>query len=66
LPNGRRRQVVTWDDGRIDTLRGHYTVVDGLITVTSRHGTKTIQVGGWPPTVLAKIMLRELAADGKA
>jgi hypothetical protein len=37
LPKGKWRQVSTWDDGRINTLRGHYTVADGLITVMSQH-----------------------------
>jgi hypothetical protein len=60
---GKWRHVSTWDDGRINSLRGHYTVADGLITVMSQHGTKTIHVEGLPPAVLAKIVLRELAAD---
>jgi hypothetical protein len=66
LPKGKWRHVSTWDDGRINTLRGHYTVADGLITVMSQHGTKTIHVEGLPPAVLAKIVLRKLAADRKA
>jgi hypothetical protein len=61
-PNGKWREVITWGDGRTNMLRGHYTVGDSLVTVTSQHGTKTMQVEGLPPAVLAKIMLRELAA----
>jgi hypothetical protein len=63
LRNGKWRRVVAWDDGRINTLRGHFTVGDGLITVMSPHGTKTMQTAGLPPRVLAKITLRELAED---
>jgi hypothetical protein len=44
-------------------LSGTYTVADGIITVTSDHGTKSIETAGLTPIVLAKIILRELADD---
>ena len=44
-------------------LTGGYIVDNGIITVTSAHGTKSAETGGQTPMILAKIMLRELADD---
>jgi hypothetical protein len=55
-------------DGR--TITGAYTVWSGMITVSTALGKKTTQVGGsGSPRALdglARIMLRELAQEGKA
>jgi hypothetical protein len=56
--------VVVWNDARNKMLTGSYTVEGGIITVKSENGkTKSIRVGGSKPAALARIMLRELAAD---
>jgi hypothetical protein len=63
-----QRVVAIEFEGR--TVTGTYTVWSGIITVTTIHGTKTTQVGdlGSPGALdgLARIMLRELAQEGKA
>jgi hypothetical protein len=68
MPNIINQRKVTIDfDGR--TITGAYTVWSGLITVSSALGKKTAQVGGSrSPDArdeLARIMLRELAEEGK-
>jgi hypothetical protein len=60
-------RVITIDyDGR--EVRGSFSVWGRTITVETAHGSKTTQLGG--PAVkaeaLARIMLRELAQEGKA
>jgi hypothetical protein len=62
-PLSRRRRVVTWDENRLELLTGLCAVADGVITVTSEYGTKRTQLGGMPPFDLARMVLRELAAD---
>jgi hypothetical protein len=63
-----QREVRIEFDGR--TVTGAYTVWSGLITVSTAMGKKTTQVGGHrSPDArdgLARIMLRELAMEGKA
>jgi len=39
---------------------------EGMVEVWSRRGRKITQIGGSPPAALAKLMLRELAKEGKA
>jgi hypothetical protein len=45
---------------------GSYSVEDGMVTVGSGEVRKSTQVGGSPPKVLAKLMLRELDDEGLA
>ena len=49
------------------TLNGSYSVSEGskTLTVKSPYGSKTTQLGGLRPEVLARIMLRELVQDKK-
>jgi len=79
LAPGRRRAMVlterntgcggtmaNWTDISTDiTVHGSYSVSweDKTITVNSPYGSKTTQIGGLRPEVLAKIMLRELVQD---
>ena len=58
-------QIITRTDGNVVTLFGHYTVDTDhdMVTVRSPYGTKSTQIGGSPPEMLAKILLRELAED---
>jgi hypothetical protein len=51
-------------DGRI--VSGTYSTWAGMITVKALRGSKTAQIGNLPPKYLARVMLRELARDGKA
>jgi hypothetical protein len=56
--------TVTLDDGRV--VHGIYGYSDRFITVKTELGSKTADLGNLNPEILARIMLRELAADGKA
>jgi hypothetical protein len=47
-------------------ISGTYTVWAGTISVSSAHGRKTARLGASKPDGLARIMLRELAQEGKA
>jgi hypothetical protein len=49
------------------TYNGAYSVRNGMITVKSEFGTKTtIQIGGTPPQVLARIILGEMVRTARA
>ena len=49
------------------TVAGLYsTSREGLVTVWTRYDSKSRQLGGSSNTLIARILLRELAADGKA
>ena len=63
---GKWRRVVTWDDKQLRLLTGLCTVSDGVITLTSEYGRKRTPLSGMAPFDLARIMLRELAADERA
>jgi hypothetical protein len=52
----------TTDDGHV--VRGWYSIHDGMVTVSTGFGRKSAQIGGSPPDVLARTLLRELAAEG--
>jgi hypothetical protein len=65
------KDFVTWREfdavflGRL--VKGSYSMSrDGLVTVKTPSGTKTTQLGGSPAIFVAKRLLRELAAEGKA
>ena len=45
-------------DGK--TYSGDFEVRGRVVTVTTSYGTKSTQVGGSPPDVVAKTLLREL------
>jgi hypothetical protein len=48
-------------------VKGAYTMSrEGLVTVKTPGGSKTTQLGGSPAIFVAKRLLRELAAEGKA
>jgi hypothetical protein len=63
-----QRKVTIVFEGR--TITGVYTVWSGMITVSTALDKKVTQVGGYdsPGALdgLARIMLRELAQEGKA
>jgi hypothetical protein len=52
------------------TVSGTYSTWAGIITVSTAHGSKSKQIGGSSSNLalkaLARIMLRELANEGKA
>jgi hypothetical protein len=52
------------ENGRV--ISGTYGHSDRYVTVKTALGSKTTQIGGSPPKSLARIMLRELADEGKA
>ena len=46
-----------------DTYQGRYFVnLDDVVTVASKFGRITTQVGGSPPIMIAHLLLREMAA----
>jgi hypothetical protein len=48
-------------------VKGTYSMSrEGLVTVKTPGGSKTTQLGGSPAIFVAKRLLRELAAEGKA
>lgn len=47
-------------------IKGLYRYANQLVTVRTPNGSKTTQVGGLIPEYLAKILLRQLAKEGKA
>jgi hypothetical protein len=59
-------RVLIWFNTRL--VIGHYVFddADGLVTIKTEHGSKTIQIGKYSPRLLAELMLRELAEEGKA
>jgi hypothetical protein len=61
---GLTKLNITLADGRV--VDGHYGVREKMITVLTARGSKTTQIGGSSVELLARIMLRELADEGKA
>ena len=53
---------IVWRGKRV---KGRYNVSDGLVTTAAWSSTKTARLGILPAERLAKMLLRELAADGK-
>jgi hypothetical protein len=65
------RNFVNWKEITIDfrgrTVSGSYgTSREGLVTVKALRGSKTTTLGGSNARVIARILLRELVAEGKA
>jgi len=48
------------------TVTGLYSTAPGLVTVRTPYDSKSRQLGGSSTTLIARILLRELAAEGKA
>jgi hypothetical protein len=51
-------------DGRV--VRGSWAHDGSMVQVRTPYADKTTQIGGSPPETLARIMLGELAKEGKA
>jgi hypothetical protein len=49
-----------------DTLTGLYSTALGLVTVRTPYDSRSKQLGGSSSKLIARILLRELAAEGKA
>ena len=65
------RDFTNWKELTIDfrgrTVSGSYsTSRQGLVTVKTLRGSKTTTLSGSNARVIARILLRELAAEGKA
>jgi hypothetical protein len=63
-PAANEGQVTIEHEGRLVT--GTFSVWAGMVTVRSSGGHKTADLGESSAAGLARIMLRELAQDGKA
>jgi hypothetical protein len=48
------------------TVTGLYSTSLGLVTVRTPYDSKSRQLGGSSTTLIARILLRELAAEGRA
>jgi hypothetical protein len=46
-------------------IAGEYEVDDGMVTVFYSGREKSTQVGGSPPDVIARLLLGELAREGR-
>jgi hypothetical protein len=57
------RKFVTWHTLRNEYGNGSWAVIDGMVTVRTPDGTKSAQIGGIPPEYLARVLMRELAAE---
>ena len=58
------RTIEVTVDGR--KYRGSWARDESMVQVRTPHGDRTTQIGSTPPLTLAKMMLRELAREGKA
>ena len=47
-------------------LSGSYAVEDGIVKVKTQYGEKATQIGSFNPEWVARRLLQELAAEGKA
>jgi hypothetical protein len=47
-------------------LSGSYAIEGGVVKVKTRHGEKATQIGALNPEWVARRLLQELAAEGKA
>ena len=47
-------------------IKGSYKKAGNTVTVRARDGNKSAQLSGLTPQYLAKMLLRELAREGKA
>jgi hypothetical protein len=58
-------RILIWFNTRL--VIGHFVFddADGLVTVRTERGSKTIQIGKYSPKLLAELMLRELTEEGK-
>ena len=64
IGHDNRRVIISYE-GR--SVTGTYGISGKIITVvTAKGGSKTAQLGESPAETLAKMMLKELAQEGKA
>ena len=59
---GKSSDLVLYAAGHRELL---FDAAAGLVTVRTERGSKTIQIGKYSPKLLAELMLRELAEEGK-
>jgi hypothetical protein len=59
-------RLLIWFNRRLVIGLYSFDDANGFLTVRTEHGSKTIQNDGVATKLLAKLMLRELADEGKA
>ena len=63
------RNLVVWQklttNFKGHTIEGNYGVDQEMVTVRYEELEKTTQIGGSPPIVIAKLLLRELANEAE-
>ena len=57
------KEITAEYKGRV--IKGSFKFLDGMVAVGTPHGSKTTQLGGQTPEQMAKMLLRELAREGK-
>jgi hypothetical protein len=57
------RQFVVWNNLKSENGDCSWAIVDGMLTVKTCHGSKTIKFDGGSPEGIAKVLTWEIAAD---
>jgi hypothetical protein len=63
MAKAKWHHVTTEFNGR--QISATYSVSRGAITVSTARDSKSTQVGGSTPAILARMLLRELAREGR-
>ena len=64
MPLHRWEEITSESAGK--SIKGSYKRAANTVTVKARGGSKAGQLSGLTPEYLAKMLLRELAREGKA
>jgi hypothetical protein len=57
------RKFVIWNSVQCQYGSGSWAVIDGMLTVRTATGTKTVELDGMPPEALAVVLMGELARE---
>lgn len=57
------RRFIAWNTLHTEHGHGSWALIDNMLTVRTADGTKSAQIGGMPPEVLARMLMREIASE---
>jgi hypothetical protein len=57
------RQFVVWNSLKCDHGQCRWAIIDGLLTVHTQHGSKTITCNGGSPESPARVLIWEIESD---
>ena len=57
------RKFIVWHTSTSEWGPGSWAVIDGIVFVRTAHGTKATQLGGSPPEIIARLLIRELSGE---